>query len=110
MGIKVKLDVQLWIPTWKDEPEVWVCMHMDRPIAPDHMLLETLTVELPVSMPTEKEISAYRTKVERTSLLAAKKEVEEKLKRIENQLNQEFRDTYEIRWYERVDDIELGGR
>lgn len=110
MGIKVKLDVQLYIPTWKDEPEVWVCMHMDRPIAPDHMLLETLTVELPVSMPTEKEISAYRTKAERMSLLAVKKEVEEKLKRIENQLNQEFRDTYEIKWYERVDGIELGGR
>ena len=88
MSIKVKLDVQLYIPTWKDEPEVWVCMHMDRPIAPDHMLLETLTVELPVNLPTEAEISAYRVKMERTSLLAAKKEVEEELKRLERRLNQ----------------------
>lgn len=110
MGIKVKLDVQLWIPTWKDEPEVWVCMHKDRQIDPDHMLLETLTVELPVSLPTEKEISAYRAKVERTSLLAAKKEVEEELKRLERRLNQEFRDAYEIEGYERIDDSELGGR
>ena len=110
MGIKVKLDVQLWIATWKDEPDIWVCMHMDRPIAPDHMLLETLTVELPVNLPTEAEISAYRIKAERMSLLATKKQVEEELKRLERRLNQEFRDAYEIEGYERIDDSELGGR
>lgn len=111
MGIKVKIDVQLWIPEWRDEPEVWVSMYSsDKAVYDDYMRLGVMEVELPYEMPSEAEISAYRNKVSRTRLLTAKKEVEEELKRLERRLNQEFRDAYEIEGYERVDDIELGGR
>lgn len=111
MGIKVKIDVQLWIPEWRDEPEVWVSMYSsDKAVYDDYMRLGVMEVELPYEMPSKAEISAYRNKTARTRLLTSKKQVEEELKRLERRLNQEFRDAYEIEGYERIDDSELGGR
>ncbi len=109
MGIKVKLDVQLWIPEWS-KPSVWVTVNTDRSDAPDYMRLGVVEVELPVELPTEEAIKAYRTRVNHETLLEAREQVQAELNRLNDRLNKELRDAYEITGQADLEDDVLGGR
>ena len=109
MGIKVTLDVQLWIPEWA-EPSVWVTLNTDRPVAPDYMRLAVVEVELPLELPTEEAIKAYRTRVNHETLLEAREQAQAELNRLNDRLNNELRDAYEITGQADLEDDVLGGR
>lgn len=109
MGIKVTLDVQLWIPEWA-KPSIWITMNTDRPVAPDYMRLGVVEVELPIELPTEEEIKAYRTRVNHETLLEAREQVQAELNRLNDCLNKELRDAYEITGQADLEDDVLGGR
>lgn len=112
MGIKVTLDVQLWIPEWT-KPSLWVTvthMNTDRSVAPDYMRLGVVEVELPVELPTEEAIKAYRTRVNHEALLEAREQVQAELNRLNDRLNKELRDAYEITGQADLEDDVLGGR
>lgn len=105
MGIKVTLDVQLWVPEWA-KPSLWVTVNTDRSVAPDYMRLGVMEVELPIELPTEEAIKAYRTRVNHWLLLEAREQVQAEL----NRLNKELRDAYEITGQADLEDDVLGGR
>ena len=105
MGIKVTLDVQLWIPEWT-QPSLWVTVNTDRSVAPDYMRLGVMEVELPIELPTEEAIKAYRAKMDHWLLLEAREQVQAEL----NRLNNELRDAYEITGQADFEDDVLGGR
>jgi len=105
VGIKVTLDVQLWVPEWA-KPSLWVTVNTDRSVAPDYMRLGVMEVELPIELPTEEAIKAYRTRVNHWLLLEAREQVQAEL----NRLNKELRDAYEITGQADLEDDVLGGR
>lgn len=109
MGIKVTLDVQLWIPKWA-KPSLWVTVNTDRSVAPDYMRLGVMEVELPIELPTEEAIKAYRTRVNHETLLEAREQVQAELNRLNDRLNKELRDAYEITGQADLEDDVLGGR
>lgn len=109
MGIKVELDVQLWIPEWA-KPSLWVTVNTDRSVAPDYMRLGVMEVELPIELPTEEAIKAYRTRVNHETLLEAREQVQAELNRLNDRLNKELRDAYEITGQADLEDDVLGGR
>lgn len=110
MGIKVTLDVQLWIPTWNKEQNLWVTVKTDRPVSPDYMRLAVVEVELPVEMPTKEEIEAHRAREIREILFEARKQAQAELNRLNDRLNKELRDAYEITGQADLEDDVLGGR
>lgn len=109
MGIKVTLDVQLWIPEWT-KPSLWVSLNTDRSVAPDYMRLAVVEVELPLELPTEEAIKAYRTRANHEILLEAREQVQAELNRLNDRLNKELRDAYEITGQADLEDDVLGGR
>jgi hypothetical protein len=109
VGIKVTLDVQLWIPKWA-KPSLWVTVNTDRSVAPDYMRLGVMEVELPIELPTEEAIKAYRTRVNHETLLEAREQVQAELNRLNDRLNKELRDAYEITGQADLEDDVLGGR
>lgn len=109
MGIKVTLDVQLWIPEWA-KPSLWVTVNTDRSVAPDYMRLGVMEVELPIELPTEEAIKAYRAKMDHWLLLEAREQVQAELNRLNDRLNKELRDAYEITGQADLEDDVLGGR
>jgi len=110
VGIKVTLDVQLWIPAWNKEQNLWVSVVTDRAVSPDYIRLGVVEVELPVELPPEEEIKAYRAKVEHEVLLDARERAQAHLNKLNNRLNKELRDAYEITGQADLEDDVLGGR